>query len=83
MRQLLALSNQVGPIIRLARRSAGLSQLDVAKHLGISQKRISAMELNPGSINLEQFLALCSLLQLELFIQTKELGSCAAGARGA
>jgi HTH-type transcriptional regulator/antitoxin HipB len=48
-----------------------LSQTTLARRLGISQSRMSAMELDPGSISLEQLLALCGALDLELVIQRK------------
>ncbi|NGZ88397.1 helix-turn-helix domain-containing protein [Duganella aceris] len=71
MRQILSLSKQLGPIIQSARKSAGLSQTELAQRLGISQSRISAMELDPGSINVEQLLALLAALNHEVLVQPK------------
>jgi len=71
MKQILSVSDQAGPILQAARKSAGLSQTALARRLGISQSRLSAMELDPGSISLAQLLALCSALRLELLVQTK------------
>lgn len=53
------------------RKSAGLSQTELAQRLGISQSRISAMELDPGSINVDQLLALLAALKHELLVQPK------------
>lgn len=72
MRQILSLSKQLGPIIQSARKSAGLSQTELAQRLGISQSRISAMELDPGSINVEQLLALLAALNHEVLVQPKK-----------
>ncbi len=72
MKQILSLSEQLAPLLQAARKSAGLSQTDLAKRLDLSQSRMSAMELAPASIRLDQLLAICSSLQLELVVQTKE-----------
>lgn len=71
MTQRLFLSGQLGPILQAARKSAGLSQTALAQRLGISQSRMSAMELDPGSINVEQLLALLAALDHELLVQPK------------
>ena len=75
MKQILSLADQLAPILQATRKSAGLSQTELAKRLDLSQSRLSAMELDPSSIGLDQLLALCSALHLELLVQTKELVS--------
>lgn len=62
---------QVGRILQSARKARNLSQQQVAARVGLSQKRISALELNPGAISVDQLLALCATLGLELVIQQK------------
>ena len=71
MKQILSLSKQLGPILQSARKSAGLSQTELAQRLGISQSRVSAMELDPGSINVDQLLALLAALDHEVLVQPK------------
>ena len=71
MKQILSITDQVGPLLQAARKSARLSQTVLASRLGISQSRVSSMELDPASISLEQLLAMCSALNLELVVQTK------------
>jgi HTH-type transcriptional regulator/antitoxin HipB len=71
MKQILSIPQQMGPILQAARKSAGLSQTVLARRLGISQSRLSAMELEPGSISLDQLLKLLSALNFELLVQTK------------
>jgi len=71
MKQILSVPDQAGPLLQAARKSAGLSQTALARRLGISQSRMSAMELAPGSISLAQLLSMCSALRLELLVQTK------------
>jgi HTH-type transcriptional regulator/antitoxin HipB len=71
MKQILSLSKQLGPILQSARKAAGLSQTELAQRLGISQSRVSAMELDPGSINVDQLLALLAALHHEVLVQPK------------
>jgi HTH-type transcriptional regulator/antitoxin HipB len=72
MKQILSLSKQLGPLLQSARKSAGLSQAELAQRLGMSQSRISAMELDPGTINVEQLLALLAALNHEVLVQPKQ-----------
>lgn len=72
MTQVLSLSRQLGPLLQSTRKSAGLSQTALAQRLGISQSRVSAMELDPGSISLEQLLALLAVLNHEVLVQPKQ-----------
>ena len=72
MKQILSLSRQLGPLLQAARKSAGLSQTALAQRLGISQSRVSAMELDPGSISVEQLLALLAALNHEVLVQPKQ-----------
>ena len=71
MKQILSVADQMGTLLQAARKSAGLSQTALAQRLGISQSRLSAMELNPASISVAQLLPLCAALGLELHVQTK------------
>ncbi len=71
MQQILSISDQLTPLLQAVRKSAGLSQTDLAKRLDLSQSRMSAMELDPASMRLDQLLSICATLQLELVVQTK------------
>lgn len=77
MKQILSLSRQLGPLLQSARKRAGLSQTALAQRLGISQSRISAMELDPGSISVDQLLALLAALDHEVLVQPRQ-GAAAA-----
>lgn len=68
MKQVLAAPSQLGPLLKAARKQARLSQEGLANRVGISQSRMSSMELHPGSINLEQLLALFGALGLEVIV---------------
>ena len=71
MRQVLSTPSQLGPLLKSGRRAAGLSQAELARRMGISQSRISHMELHPESVSLDQLLALFGLLGIELMVQSK------------
>jgi HTH-type transcriptional regulator / antitoxin HipB len=69
---------QLGRLLQSARKAKKLSQAAVGARLGLSQKRVSALELNPGNITVDQLLALSSVLGLELQILQKGSPSDAA-----
>ncbi|VTU36009.1 Antitoxin HipB [Variovorax sp. PBL-H6] len=71
MRQVLSTPSQLGPLLKSGRRAAGLPQAELARRMGISQSRISHMELHPESVSLEQLLALFGLLGMELIVQSR------------
>ncbi len=71
MQQILSISDQLAPLLQATRKSAGLSQTELARRLDLSQSRMSAMELDPASIRLDQLLSICATLKLELVVQTK------------
>lgn len=82
MKQLLSVPSQVGLVLRAARKAAGLSQKDLAARLGLSQNRLSELETDPGSMRVEQLLAVLAALGLELQVQARG-GSSAVGGEGA
>lgn len=71
MRQVLSVHSQFGVLLKAARKSAGISQAKLAERLGISQSRMSHMELHPETVNLAQLLAILSILDLELLVGRK------------
>ena len=76
MKQTLQTSAQLGRLLRSARQAMRLTQAEVGARMGLSQKRISAIELDPGSLTAEQLLKLCAILGLELMLG---FGAAAAG----
>jgi len=74
---------QLGRMLQSARKARKLSQAEVGARLGLSQKRISALERAPGSITIEQLLKLCPALGLELTLGTKDSGPPPPPAKGA
>ncbi|RSZ29396.1 helix-turn-helix domain-containing protein [Variovorax beijingensis] len=71
MQQILSVPSQLGALLKAARKEAGISQVRLAERLGISQSRMSHMELNPGSLSLEQLLAIFGVLGLEMVVGSK------------
>ncbi|MDX6007776.1 MULTISPECIES: helix-turn-helix transcriptional regulator [Cupriavidus] len=71
MKQVLSTPSQLGEILRSARRAKRLTQGQAATRLGLSQSRLSALEIEPKAISSEQLLALVSLYGLELVLQSK------------
>lgn len=69
MKQKLSLPSQLGPILRAARKSASLSQVDLAARVGMSQKRVSSLELDPSSMTVAQLLTITAVLRVEVMLQ--------------
>ena len=83
MQQILTVPSQIGPLLKAARKEARLSQTELARRVGISQSRMSELELNPALISVEQLLALFGALGLEVAIdhRTGAAGQAATQAR--
>lgn len=62
---------QLGHLLQGYRKANGLTQGQLAQRLGISQERLSVLELNPGRITVDRLLRLLGVLGLELIIQEK------------
>ena len=57
---------QLGQLLLSARKAKKFTQADLAARVGLSQARISQMEMNPETITAQQLLLLTSVLDLEL-----------------
>ena len=76
---------QLGQLLQSARKARKLTQAEVGARLGLSQKRISAIELDPGRLTADQLLRLCAVVGLEVVVEAKRKPQPAAtkGAKGA
>jgi HTH-type transcriptional regulator/antitoxin HipB len=64
--------SQLAQLLIALRRQCGLSQSALAQKAGgISQARISALELNPGRFTLERLLLILAALDLELVVRPR------------
>jgi len=64
--QLLATATQLGAVLQAARKSQGMTQSALAGRIGLSQSRVSHLELHAHELSLKQLLAWCAALGLEL-----------------
>jgi len=64
-------AQQAAQLLVGRRKALGLSQAEVAARLGISQNRLSELELRPERLTLDRLLALVGVLGLELAIGDK------------
>jgi len=71
MRQRIRTPAQAGQMLQGRRKGLGLSQTELGKQVGLSQKRLSALELAPDRITLDHLLRMLAALELELVIQDK------------
>lgn len=65
---LLTTATQLGALLQAARKAKGLTQSALAGRLGVSQSRVSHLELHPQDLNVAQLLAWCAALDLELAV---------------
>ncbi|MDX3895747.1 MAG: helix-turn-helix transcriptional regulator [Pusillimonas sp.] len=68
----LMTSIQLGSVLQAARRKHGLTQAALAGRIGLSQSRVSHLELHAEELSVEQLLTWCAVLDLELTIGTRE-----------
>ncbi len=71
--QALVTALQLGQLLKAARKQRKLTQADVAIRLGLSQNRISYLELHPDEISFRQLLAWCAAVGLELRLGERDL----------
>lgn len=60
------LPDQLGFLLRAARREAGLTQADVADRLGITTPAFSKLERNAARASFDRIHRLCTVLGLEI-----------------
>jgi len=67
----LVTAGQLGSMLQAARKAQGLTQSALAVRIGLSQSRVSHLELNAHELSVEQLLAWCAVLGLELAVGTR------------
>ncbi|TCD55280.1 transcriptional regulator [Synechococcus sp. BS55D] len=71
--QVIRTPAQLGMLLRDARREQGMNQQQLAlKAGGISQARLSQLELQPGRLTVERLLLLLAALNLEVVVRPRE-----------
>jgi HTH-type transcriptional regulator / antitoxin HipB len=61
-------ATQLGALLAGQRKKLDLTQSAVAKRLGVGQNRLSQLEAKPGTMTVEQLLALLNMLGLEAHV---------------
>lgn len=70
--QTIRMPAQLAQLLISLRRQQGLSQAVLAQKAGgLSQARLSALELNPGRFTLERLLLILAALDLELVVRPR------------
>lgn len=64
--QTLVTAMQLGQLLKAARKRRKLTQTEVASRLGLSQTRVSYLELHVDELSFTQLLAWCAVVGLEL-----------------
>ena len=69
MKQSIRTNQQLGQLLIGRRKALGLSQQQLGVKVGISQKRQSGLEREPGRVTIDRLLGLLAALGLELVVQ--------------
>lgn len=70
--QPITTAQALGWMFQSVRKSRRLTQSALAEHIGVSQSRISYLEQHPDELSVQQLMAWCSALSLELTIGPKD-----------
>ena len=70
--QPLVTALQLGQLLKAARKRRKLTQAQVAGRLGLSQNRVSHLELHADELSFKQLLGWCAAVGLELHMAERE-----------
>lgn len=71
--QVIRAPAQLGLLLRGARREQGMNQQELALRAGgISQARLSQLELEPGRLTVERLLLLLAALNLDVVVRPRQ-----------
>lgn len=69
--QVLMTASQLGQLLLSARKARKMSQATLGGYLGLGQSRVSHLEQHANDMSVEQLLAWCSALGLEVAIGSR------------
>jgi HTH-type transcriptional regulator/antitoxin HipB len=72
MKQKITTEAQLGQLLLGSRKAQKWTQGQLAQQAGVSQARMSALELNPGSLTVARLLLVLGAFGLEMVIQSKD-----------
>lgn len=75
--QIARTEQQLGALLRRARKQAGLTQSDLGDHVHLRQGTVSRLEAGEPAVQLRTLMAALSALGLELVIRPRTKGSSA------
>jgi len=76
-------AEQLPALLKAFRKDTGLTQVEAALRLGITQQTLSALERNAQKVSAERLLQLLSLLGVEMVLQKKSATQLPDSAPGA
>lgn len=71
MRAIITNATQVAEILRGRRKARRIPQQQLARKLGVSQSRLSAIEAGNSALTVDRLIALANVLGLQLVLQDK------------
>ena len=63
--------DQLEPILKAFRKTRGLTQMELARKIGVTQQALSLLEAAPHRAGFERLLALCASLEVEVVLRDK------------
>ena len=74
-------TEQLPQLLKAFRKTAKLTQADVALRLGVTQQTVSAMERNAETVSAERLMKLMSILGVDLVLRARNSSSAQHVAR--
>jgi HTH-type transcriptional regulator/antitoxin HipB len=71
----LRTAEQLPNLLKGFRKNAGLTQLEVAERLGVTQQTLSALERNASNVSAARLLKLLNILEVELVLRRPSDGA--------
>lgn len=68
-------SDQLTGVLQAFRKESGMSQTDVAERMGLTQQKLSHLELNAQNVSADRILRLLSVLGVELVLRRPDAAS--------
>lgn len=67
----IAIAKQLSSLLKSMRKKSGLTQKKLGEKLGVSQRRVAAIEANPENARFERILQILSELDADLIIRER------------
>jgi len=67
----IAIAQQLSSLLKNMRKQSGMTQKEMGEKLGITQRRVAAIEASPESARFERILQMLSVLDADLIIRER------------